>query len=255
MLRSLDILHGYRIAARDDDFGAVKDFLFDDRTWSVRYLVVDTHRWLPGRKVVLPPAALGSPDWQEHILPVTLTRAEVEAAPALAEHEPVSAQHEMDIYNYFEWAPYWFGGNSVRGTLKPGQERIGEERNPDLAEQPCGDKHLQSAEELTGYRMQATDGEIGHVHDMILDDEAWKIRYLVVDTRNWIPGRKVLLAVEWMRSLRWDERKAHADLSRDEISHSPRFDSEEPINREYEEILYDYYGRPAYWGHRQTHGQ
>ena len=129
MLRSLDILRGYKISARDEEFGAVKDFLFDNRYWTVRYLVLDTRRWLPGRKVVIPPEALGSPDWQEHVLPVTLTRAEIEGAPALADHEPVSAQHEIDMYEYFEWQPYWFGGNPVRGPIKPGQARLGEEND------------------------------------------------------------------------------------------------------------------------------
>ena len=62
----------------------------------------------------------------------------------------------------------------------------------------ANDVHLRSANKVTGYRIGATDGDIGHVEDFIIDDETWEIRYMVVDTQNWWPGKKVLVAPQWI---------------------------------------------------------
>jgi len=111
-----------------------------------------------------------------------------------------------------------------------------------------GDPHLRSAGEVTGYRLQARDGEIGHVKDFIVDDRAWNIRYMVVDTRNWLPGsRKVLISPDWITSIDWLERKVAVDLNVKEIKESPEYDPSAPVNREYEARLYNFYGQPKYW--------
>ncbi|MGQ9572218.1 MAG: PRC-barrel domain-containing protein [Dehalococcoidia bacterium] len=102
------------------------------------------------------------------------------------------------------------------------------------------DPHLRSVKEVTGYHIQATDGEIGHVEDFILDDEDWVIRYMVVDTRNWLPGKKVLVAPGWVENIDWSESKVAVGLSREEIKDSPEYDPSAPVNREYEVRLYDY---------------
>ena len=250
MLRSLKEIIGYRLQAKDDEFGKVRDFLFDDREWIVRYVVADTRNWLPGQKVVIPPKEAGTPDWSGHELPLSLTREEVKSAPPLDEHEPVSRKHEEALHNYFEWQPYWFGGNVPRGTLKPGQERIGEKRDPEPAlekREARAESHLRSMDTLLGYTIEAADGEIGHVDDMIFEDDTWAIRYVVVDTRNLLPGRRVLLASAWISRIDADLELLKTDLSRKTVKHSPEFDPSAPVNRRYEEILYDYYGRPRYW--------
>jgi hypothetical protein len=105
---------------------------------------------------------------------------------------------------------------------------------------------------VSGYRIQATDGEIGHVDDFIIDDEAsengpWEIRYLIVDTRNWLPGKSVLIPPLWADSINWDTRHVRVGLTRGMIENSPEYDPAAPINRQYEEVFYDYYGRPRYW--------
>jgi hypothetical protein len=104
-----------------------------------------------------------------------------------------------------------------------------------------------SAATTSRHHIQATDGEIGHVHDFIMDNEDWSVRYLVVDTRNWLPGRKVLLAPDWVDAVDWNEKKVHVGLTKDGVKDSPEFDPDAPVNRQYEETLYDYYGRPKYW--------
>jgi hypothetical protein len=124
----------------------------------------------------------------------------------------------------------------------------------DAAEEQDRDPHLRSTKEVIGYHIQAVDGEIGHVEDLIVDDEEWFLRYLVVDTRNWLPGKAVLVAPGWAKRVDWVKRKVHVDLPQEAIRDSPEFDPSRPVNREYEVRLYDYYGRPHYWSRLQEQG-
>jgi hypothetical protein len=250
MLRSAKELRGYTIRASDGDIGRIHEFYFDDLAWIIRYLVVDTGNWLPGRKVLLWPGALGQPDWETQALPVTLTRAQVEHSPDISMEEPVSRQMETDLHTYYGWTPYWRSGLPAYGVgSAAAAEMIARraEEEEDREEQRR-DPHLRSTREVTGYHIQARDGEIGHLEDWIVDDESWFIRYLVIDTRNWLPGRKVLVAPAWAEWVNWAERKVHVDLNKETIENSPEFDPSMPVNREYEAHLYDYYGRPHYWG-------
>jgi sporulation protein YlmC with PRC-barrel domain len=114
-------------------------------------------------------------------------------------------------------------------------------------DEPPGDPHLRSAEEVTGYHICGSDGEIGHVADFIVDDETWAIRYLVVDTSNWWFGKKVLVAPGWAYSISFAKSLVYVNLTKEQIKNSPAWNPEALVNREYEERLYDYYGRPAYW--------
>jgi hypothetical protein len=242
MLRSTSSIQKHRIAARDGEMGRVRDFLVDDRTWNVRYLVADTGRWLPGRKVLLVPAVLHDPDWSQDILPVRLSQKQVEQSPSLAEDKPVSKQHEIELHQYYGWPRYWDALPQAYPTLTR------EAAVPAAStEDEDGDPHLRSTSEVSGYHIGAADGEIGHIDDFILDTDDWRIRYAVAKTRNWLPGRKVLIAPEWLTGVDWRARKVSCALTRDQIKESPEYDPTAPVNREYETRLYDFFGRPKYW--------
>jgi hypothetical protein len=242
-------MRGYTIQAIDGDIGNVHEFYFDDLTWIIRYLVVDTGNWLPGRKVLLWPGVLGQPDWEAQALPVRLSKQQVEDSPHISADEPVSRQMETDLFNYFGWTPYWRStvpGLGLRSAaVAEAMARTVEEK--DEEEGGRNNPHLRSTREVIDYYIQARDGEIGHVDDLIVDDESWDIRYLVVDTRNWLPGRKVLVSPAWAEDVNWGTRKVQLDLSRETIENSPEYDPSMPVNRGYEVRLYDYYGRPTYW--------
>ena len=107
--------------------------------------------------------------------------------------------------------------------------------------------HLRSANEVRGYHIQGSDDAIGHVEDLIVDDETWAVRYLVVDTSNWWFGKKVLIAPAWASSVSWYERKVHVAMTRQAIKDSPEWNASSEIERDFETRLYDYYGRPVYW--------
>jgi hypothetical protein len=109
------------------------------------------------------------------------------------------------------------------------------------------DRHLRSTYGVSGHHLQALDGEIGHVADFIIDDETWAIRYLVVDTRNWWPGKKVLVSTQWIESVSWEERKVFVNLSRATIKESPPYTEESLLTRGYETALHRHYNRKGYW--------
>lgn len=229
MLRSVKSIHGSRLEAIDGEIGRADDFYFDDESWKVRYLVADTGTWLPRRLVLLSPAALGTPsDWA---VPVSLPKAKIENSPGISTHEPVSRLHEKRIAAHYGWPPYWKDDDVV---LEAATDR-------------CVEEHLRSAHEITGYEVEATDGSIGHIHDLIIETEEWTIRYVVVDLSVWLPARKVLLSPVWFHRIEWEHGTVHLELTREDVKRSPHYHPSEPINRVYEDQLYDFYGRPKYW--------
>lgn len=245
MLRNSDDLRKFQLSARDGDIGHVDDLLFHDDRWNVRYLVVNTNRWLPGRKVLLIPDVLGPPDVETTRLPTDLTKDQVKDSPDIDTDKPVSRQKEIDLFEYYGWSPYWGGGHG--GFTQPVMAEVTPEEQELSGATPPGDPHLRSMREVDGYAIQARDGLIGHVEDLLVDDVEWVIRYLIVDTRNWLPGRKVVVGPTWVERVNWQDRTVRVDLSRDDVKQSPLYDPTHPFDREEEIRIHDHYGRPYYW--------
>ncbi len=249
MLRSTKEVIGYALQAADGEIGRCSDFLFDDVQWTVRYMVADTGKWIPDKKVLISPMSLGEPDWAGKKLPVHLTREQIESSPSIRDDEPVSLQHEVRLLRYYGYPFYWVGDGlwGVAATPSALRETAEEQATATIPPEPKGDPNLRSVQEVTDYRIEAKDGEMGHVEEFVLDEDTWVLRYMVVDTRNWLPGRKVLISPAWVEGFDWSEEKAVVDLTRDQIKESPEYNPYEPINRKYEARLYNFYGRPVYW--------
>jgi uncharacterized protein (TIGR02284 family) len=252
MLRSVSELTGYSILATDGQIGKVAEFYFDDITWTIRYLVVDTGNWLVNQKVLISALVLGQPEGQTRQLSVDLTQKQVENAPSIDLDRPVSRQHEIALHDYYGWPWYWIsvpGGVYPLGVppvapseiIKDEEDELEEKEPP---EEQRADPHLRSTAEVMGYHIAATDGEIGHVEDFIVDDESWTIHYMVVDTRNWLPGKKVLLSPAWIDLVSWPELRVHIGVTQERVKNSPEYDPSIPVNREDGTRLYDFYGRP-----------
>lgn len=248
MLRSLKDLEGYTVSATDGDVGTAVNFLLDDEGWVVRYLVVQTDGFLNRRQVLISPIFFRHADWLRQRFHLAMTMQKVKDGPSVESDAPVSRKQERDYYRYYGYPYYWgasgpWGAGPLPALLAAGSWR---ETPADDPEKP-GDVHLRSAKELRGYHVQGSDDGVGHVEDFIVDDETWEIRYLVIDTRNWWFGKKVLVAPQWASRVSWGDRKVFVDLSRQAIKESPEWNPTDAINREYETRLYDYYGRPVYW--------
>ncbi len=224
-LRDAKHLLGYSIRATDGEIGSVADLYFDDERWAIRYLVVDTGGWLTGRKVLISPRAIGEPDWNAKVLPVRLTKSQVQKSPDIDTKKPVSRQHEAQHLGYYEYPFYW-GGSGLWGMGEyPGdlssQTAIEAELRanaPEPIAAAVGDSHLQSFNAVMGYLIHATDGEIGHVDDMRIDDRTWAIRELVVSTSNWWGGHRVLIAPGSITSVSWADATVAVALTRAEVA-------------------------------------
>jgi uncharacterized protein YrrD len=255
MLNSVSHLNGSDITATDGKIGHVKEMFFDDERWAIRYVVVDTGVWIPGREVLISPYAVVQPVEGVKNLHVRLTRAQVEKSPPVDTHRPVSRQHERETLGYYAYPTYWEGGDLWALSplpMLPGPLPVAVETQEQAALResrvPPEDVHLRSSSEVTGYDIQATDDSIGHVHDFIFDDESWAIRYLVVDTRNWWPGgKKVLLATRWIDRVDWADKTVYTLLTRDQVRNSPEYDESAPLHRDYEKQLHEAYDREGYW--------
>jgi hypothetical protein len=245
MLRSLKPLCQYTILASDGPIGVAHDFYFEDDTWIVRYMIAKTGHWLTGRPVLLAPSALGKADWSAHTFAVALTREQIRLSPSIDTDKPVSRQQEIQLHDHFGWPHYW--AESPLAAPPPLPEG---NSAPKPATDAKSDPHLRSVREVTGYRVRANDGDLGHVNDFIADDTAWTIRYLVVDLAAWMPSRKVLISPEWLREINFAQRGVAVSMTKASVAKCPEFHPTDAVNREYEERLYDYYGRPVYWAER-----
>lgn len=244
MKRSLNDLRGYGIQAKENTKGKVKDFLFDEKIWVIKYLEADLGI-LSGRKILVPKMFLNAPDWANQRFPVALM--DIEKSPELAENLPVSRKYEQELNKYYKTSDYWpyicsfpvgapgiiYPSRPIRVALK-------------VIDEKKMDTSLRSFLEIKGYHIKAIDGEIGHIHDIIIDDTDWQIVYAVVDTSNWLPwSKKVLIATHLMNEISYVNQEIKVNLHIETIKLAPEFDPSEPINEEYEKFMYDYLGRPA----------
>jgi hypothetical protein len=246
MLRPLNELRGAQIAATDGVIGHVVGAYFDDARWTVRYLVVNTGTWLDAREVLISPTSLDATASRPGTLAARLTRKQVEDSPSIDLAKPVSRQEEDQITQHYGWPGYW--GMGLWESRVPGAMAALEasERSPAPPRQD-GDPHLRSSREVIGYHLHATDGALGHVEDLIIDDAAWAISYLAVDTANWWFGGHVLISPQWIRAVRWPERLVDVAVTRDVIKHGPTWKPSDPISREYEGRVLDYYRVHQVW--------
>ena len=258
MLYSVADLKGLKLRETDGTIGAVEDFYFDDASWMVRYLVVDTGTWLSGRKVLLPPQAAHAPDLAGGTLPVDLTKTQVANSPDIDLARPIERAMEERLYRHYGWEPYWGEGlfpldvpRYPGGRGGPfGDERSAAATTADQVEQalrPDFELHLRSADTVMHYYIHARDGDIGHVEDFLVEPEAWAIRYMVVATRNWLPGRKVLISPQWIDDISWSENMVHLDLLQSQLKSGPEYRHGAPIERAYETALFEHYKRAPYW--------
>lgn len=247
MLRSLKDLEGYTVSATDGDIGTVENFLLEDKTWTVRYLIAETGTFFEGRRVLVSPISFLETDSSKRHLYVSLTMAKVKGSPGLDIAKPISRQHERDHDAYYGY-PYYWGYPGLWGMgIYPGMIEAGLKGTPGQEADDSGDIHMQSARDVRGYKIQGTDDAIGQIDDFIVDDQTWEVRYLVIDTASWWFANQVLVAPKWASRISWEERVVHLGLTRAAIKNSPAWVPSAAVNREYEARLYNYYGHPVYW--------
>ena len=209
MVTGAKYTYGASIEGTDGRAGILYDVLFNDQSWRVRYLVVSTERWFRGRQVLVEPKAVQQADWPEQRLVVGLTKDQIRRSPPADTDLPVARRRATEAARVLVWEAYWAG-------------------IPDVPDRVQGDPHLRSTKVLTGLHIHCADGLLGHVDDFIIDNESWRIRYLVVETRNWWPGKHVLVELSWIESIRWEDGEIYLTRSREEVLQQPAYDGTVP---------------------------
>ncbi len=248
MKRSINSLLGYTIKGTDGEIGKVEEFYFDDRTSTIRYMVVKTGGWFSEKKVLISPEVFQKAEWESKTLSVNLTQEKIKNSPDIDTDKPVSRQQEDLIREYYTWPGYY--GPGMYGYWGLGMwgypivnvsATENEIKQVAATEHVYENPHLRSTHEVTGYDIHATDGDIGEVEDFLIDDATWKIHFIVVETGNWFSGKKVLISPQWIKDVKWKEQKVTINHSMDEVKNSPKYDSSQPIYDTYEHSLHDYY--------------
>lgn len=258
MLRKLQNLKGFTIHGKDDDLGKVEDFYFDQHRFVLRYIVVDTGSWLKNEQTLISTNAFKQVNYEQKEILVDLTSDELEEAPSLEKNRSVSKVMEEKIVKHFDWPIYWTSpltsdgpaiqaGSIIRENLFNFDDLTDEEKR---AEEEEIESNLRSFNEVRGYHIQAEDKEFGHLEDLFVDEENWVIRYLLIDTRNILPGKDVLIAPEWLQNISWNQEKIFVSKTKKEIKNAPEYKEEKAgylVHRDYEQKLYDHYDEIKYW--------
>ncbi len=254
MLLVASALEGFEIAATDGSIGIARDFLFDDRTWGLRWLVVDTGGWWSDHEVLLQPSVITRIDYEQRVVFVSLTQAKVRCSPELTQDPPVSRQMETSLYDHYGWDPRWGGDGYFLDGIIPTPVGLNRGIDPEVARVldgfgdglEEGDPHLRSAKAVTGAHIHAQDGDIGHIRNFLIDDSAWNIRYLIADTSNWWIGKQVLISPYAVRDIDWPNNKVTVNVTREEVKASPAWDPLAVIDQIYEQRLHHHYGWRGY---------
>lgn len=242
-LRKAKDLRQSTIHAVDGEIGKPEEFYFDDSTWSVRYLIINTGSWLLGRRVLIAPVVIIDIDDSTNTIKISLTQEQVRNSPPVDTKKPISRQYEEEYYRYYQWAPYWGAGVAAEPYPPPPRGIARSLDEDEVSTRDIRQTHLRSSDEVTNYYIEARDGEIGHVEELIVDDQDWIVGYFEVDTRNWWPGKKVLVSRTWIDDIDWLERKVRVNLERRVIQSAPEYNPSEIISRDYELKLFEHYSK------------
>jgi hypothetical protein len=249
MLKRKEDIFGFKIKTKNRYLiGEVQDIYFDDVFWAVRYLVLNTNQTVKQKNALISPISIKSMDNGRLEATINLTWDQVDGGPKMDSHKPISREQEEKMAMHFNWPLYWPGTPArVPGVIETEPVELKPDESTHEVEDDCTDPKLRSANEVIGYHIEASDGMIGHLNDLIIDDQAWMIRYFVIDTRDWLHGKKVLVIPHWMDAFDWKNSTLRVGMTREKIKNSPEFDDSKSITREYEKKLYTHYGTPRYW--------
>ena len=247
MLIKAKTIKGYKLHSKDGEIGKVKEFYFDDDYWTVRYLVAETGNWLVGRQVLISPHALGIVNKEELSVIVNLTKKQIEDSPSLDNKKPVSRQFEEEYHGYYGLPMYWANPNMLGASPYIGiaTVKLSEKLPENKQAQKKEDSHLRSTHDVIGHNIRAKDGEIGHVDDFIIDDKTWEIRYLVIDTKNWWPGKRVLISPHWISDINWASSEVYVHVPLETIKNAPEYLDDTELTDEYEVKIKKYYNQAS----------
>jgi sporulation protein YlmC with PRC-barrel domain len=245
MLNKANALKDYKVNSLDGLIGQVKEFYFDEKYWVIHYLVADTGNWLNAGQVLISPYARITAVRDKKLIAVELTKKQIEDSPSLNSERPNPRQSEQVYYGYYGW-PMYSSGFFIWGPHASVILDHEQWRNSTQGAK-ASDLHMHSTYGASGLKIEAADQDIGQVEDLIIDDETWVIRYIIINIRDCRLGKKILFSPQWIERVSWNESKAYVNLSRETIEQAPEYTEESLITRDYETALHRHYNRREYW--------
>lgn len=244
MKQSLKILKSYYSIETDDKLsGNIKDFLFDEKQWAIRYIDADFGKLFSPYKVLIPKVFFNKPERESKVFPTSLSKQEIEKCPKLEDHLPVSRKYEEELNKHFDIKPYWMVAAymGTAGAYYP-------PRPISVPTKSVSEKDietiLRSFDEVNGYDVEATDGKIGHIEDLIIDYEDWQIVYAVIDTVNWLPwSKKVIIPINRLAEISYTNNIVKVKMKKDSIKNAPEYNPDEMLVEEFEKGIFDFYSQ------------
>lgn len=240
MKRSLKTITDFKLHTKDNTSGKVKDLLFDEKLWIIRYIEADFGNLFTSKRVLIPKAFWENPDWKNEEMTLPITDAEIDKCPDIEKHRPVSREYEAELHKYYRVNPYWPTANlGLAGGFYPPRpiaipNKVVEEKDINTV--------LRSFDEIRGYELQALDGKIGHIDDLLVDVDDWQLIYVIVDTSNWhFWSKKVMVPVFSLHNINYVNREVTIDMSTETIKNAPDYNPSDPLTREQEEGIYDFF--------------
>ncbi|WP_421134462.1 PRC-barrel domain-containing protein [Alteromonas sp. A079] len=236
MTISFKQMRHFSIQATDTSVGGIKDMLFDDENFIIRYIVADTNTWLPlSRKVVISPVSITHIDSKEHRIAVDMTSQMLKDSPSIDEHKPVSREYEEALFKYYGYGYYWVGPGAWGDFAHPG-ELVDPPRynSAELGQDSHPVNHLRACGEVNGYEVATTNGNVGHICDFVFDLKTWTLTLVILDTHNWLPGgKKVAILPSHITKIDWAAHSVDIILSEDGLLNQPEVDLEKLDDTEY----------------------
>ncbi len=249
MKHRLKDITGLTIETTDGTKGKIKDFLFDEDKWIVRYIEADFGGFFKDKRILLPINVFIDHLWDSKHISINIAKEDIDKSPSPEDKPTVSREYEKELMKHYGYASYWSPGYippTHTGLYYPARpmnvptKEISEEK---ISEEKL-DTKLRSFNEVKGYHILATDGHLGHLEDMIVDDADWQMIYVIIDTSNWLPwSKKVILLINWLDEISFETHEVSINVHTDVIKDAPEFNTDKSVEESFEKALLDYYER------------
>lgn len=249
MLVNVSQVEDRKILATDGPIGSIETFLFDDERWVVRYVAVSYGILLWKSTVLISPILVDGTLADGETLQTVLSKKQVKDAPSADIAKPVSRRKEEEFHRYHEIPIYWSGAGLWGTAMTPAAVRTAM-RETTAQTEPAADEeeyHLRSTAELEGYRVAASDGEVGRVSDFIVEDDTWAIRYLRIKPTAEIRAESLVISPHWVYEINWFESTIQLSMTGQQLAGAPAVRVDPTMTREDEEKLHEHFGQPRYW--------
>lgn len=240
MKRSLNELSSNIVETNDGKTANVKDFLFDEKEWRIRYMDADFGGLFTSKKILIPKAFFKQPPWESNIFPTEISSGDIENCPKVDDHLPVSREYENILHEHYELDPYWGTAYiATSGSFYPPRPIKTPEK--DVKEENI-ESILRSFKEIIGYKIKSLTDVFGQIDDILIDDVDWQIVYLVIDTKSWVPwSKRVIIAVDWLDEISYTKHMVKLNLTTESIKDAPEFVMEKLVDEKFEKSVFDFY--------------